>query len=75
MSQLGMWMPTQKEGLNWQVIFTCIENGEEYTTTKKYRVRQNAQDGISRIRQIEQTHEGVERGFKVKSSKLTKIQQ
>jgi len=69
----GKWMPKQKDGKNWQVDFTCIENGEQYTVSKRFRVRQDAQDEIHRVRGLEMTHAGAAKGFKVISCPISKL--
>lgn len=51
-SNLGMWMPKQKDGLNWKVDFTITAGGETHERTKKFRVRDNAQDFINETKKL-----------------------
>ena len=56
-SRLGVWMPKQKDGKNWEVDFSVIGlcDGELRTGTKKFRVRANALKWIAGVK-----HESIE---------------
>ena len=47
MSGPGMWMPKQKEGKNWEVIYSGKINGEDFSQSRKFRIRADAQDFIN----------------------------
>ena len=55
MSYPGMWMPTKKDGKNWEVTFsiTVLHSGERIENrTKGFRVRKNALSWINDIKSV-----------------------
>lgn len=69
----GMWMPKQKDGLNWIATVEVEENGERYTVTRKARVQAEARQKVQDIRDVEQTKAGVARNFRVISSSISPL--
>jgi hypothetical protein len=76
-SQLGQWMPKQKDGKNWKVDFTVttLHNNETVTRTKTFRVREDAQDWVKVIKnrtvEANEVHTPTFSGFTYKVSKIT----
>lgn len=68
-SNLGMWMPKQKDGKNWIVNYEIILNGETKRQSRKFRVRHDAQVFINRAKQVLSRDGRVETA----SFKLSKI--
>ena len=53
MSKPGMWMPKQKDGKNWEVIFSVevIYSGEKIVDRRKsFRVQDDARQFINEVR-------------------------
>ena len=48
----GMWMPTRRDGLNWQVAFTVVRlsDGETVSSVKRFRVRADAYRWIAQVK-------------------------
>ena len=50
---LGMWMPKQKDGLNWAVDFSVTKaDGATQEGTKKFRVQADAANFCKKVRDL-----------------------
>ena len=49
---LGMWMPKQKDGKNWQVDYTATHDGEVVNQSRKFRVREDATAFIKNAKEV-----------------------
>ena len=70
MSKPGMWMPKQKDGKNWEVIFSVevIYSGEKIVDRRKsFRVQEDARRWIAEMRkqsvEAKQVKEPMFKGF------------
>ena len=50
--QLGMWQPKQKDGKNWIVNYTITMDGEDHVQSRKFRVRDDAQQFVKRAKEL-----------------------
>lgn len=70
--QLGMWMPKQKDGKNWVVEYTLTMDGVDHAQSRKFRVRDDAQQFVNRAKELVADPRTTASKFVYKISKIEK---